>query len=95
MFLLRLRWVQIKTVEASIAKVMAGPSAGDYYSAANYYYTEKKDLKQALTWINKSIEMGNEKYWVLRTKSLIQADLGDKKGAITTANKFFGIGNSR
>ena len=31
--------------------------------------------------------MGNEKYWVLRTKSLIQADLGDKKGAIETANK--------
>jgi len=76
-----------KTVEASIAKTMAGPSSGDYYSAANYYYTEKKDLKQALTWINKSIEMGNEKYWVLRTKSLIQADLGDTKGAITTATK--------
>lgn len=76
-----------KTVEASIAKVMAGPSAGDYYGAANYYYTEKKDLNQALSWINTSIEKGNERYWVLRTKSLIQADLGDKKGAIETATK--------
>lgn len=76
-----------KAVEASIAKVMGGPSAGDYYAAANYYYTEKKDLKQALSWINTSIEKGNEKYWVLRTKSLIQADLGDKKGAIETATK--------
>jgi tetratricopeptide (TPR) repeat protein len=76
-----------KAVEASIAKVMGGPSAGDYYSAANYYFTEKKDLNKALEWINKSISMGNERYWVLRTKSLIQADLGDTKGAIETATK--------
>jgi len=76
-----------KAVEASIAKVMDGPSAGDYYAAANYYYTEKKDMKQALDWINTSIAKGNEKYWVLRTKSLIQAELGDKPGAIETANK--------
>jgi hypothetical protein len=76
-----------KAVEASIAKVMDGPSAGDYYSAANYYFTEKKDLNKALEWINKSIEKGNERYWVLRTKSLIQAELGDKKGAIETATK--------
>jgi len=76
-----------KAVEASITKVMGGPSAGDYYSAANYYYTEKKDMKQALEWVNTSIAKGNEKYWVLRTKSLIQAELGDKKGAIETAEK--------
>jgi tetratricopeptide (TPR) repeat protein len=76
-----------KAVEASIAKVMGGPSASDYYSAANYYYTEKKDLNKALERINKSISMGNERYWVLRTKSLIQADLGDTKGAIETATK--------
>lgn len=76
-----------KSVEASITKVMGGPSAGEYYSAANYYYTEKKDLNKALEWINMSIEKGNERYWVLRTKSLIQAELGDKKGAIETASK--------
>ena len=76
-----------KTVEASITKVMAGPTANDYFAAASYYYAEKKDLKKALEWVNTSIEKGNEKYWVLRTKSLIQADLGDKKGAIETATK--------
>ena len=84
--------VAIKTntdasVEASIAKVMAGPTAGDYYSAANYYFNTGKDLNKALEWINKSISMGNEKYWVLRVKSLIQAKLGDKKGAIASANR--------
>lgn len=76
-----------QAVEASIAKVMAGPSAGDYYSAANYYLNAGKDLNKALEWINKSIAMGNDKFWVLRAKSLIQAGLGDKKGAIETANK--------
>ncbi|MEO6131987.1 MAG: DUF2911 domain-containing protein [Saprospiraceae bacterium] len=74
-----------EAVEESITKTMGGPSAGDYYSAANYYLKEGKDLNKALDWINKSIAMGNEKYWVLRAKSLIQAGLGDKKGAIQTA----------
>lgn len=76
-----------EAVEANITKVMAGPTAGDYYSAANYYLNAGKDLNKALTWVNKSIEMGNEKFWVLRAKSLIQAGLGDKKGAIITANR--------
>jgi hypothetical protein len=76
-----------KAVEANIAKIMEGPQARDYYSAASYYYAEKKDMKKALEWINTSIEKGYERYWVLRTKSLIQAELGDKKGAIETATK--------
>ena len=42
-------------VNESIAKVMAGPSANDYYRAADYRYSEKEDLKQALEWINKSV----------------------------------------
>ena len=75
-----------KKVSSAITQVMAGPSAGDYYNAARYYREAKKDLKQALTWMNKSIEMGNDKFWVLRQKSLIEADLGDYKAAIATAN---------
>lgn len=74
-------------VMANIAKVMGGPSAGDYYRAADYYLSEKKDLAQALEWINTSLSMDKEqKFWVLRRKSLIQAELGDYKGAIETAN---------
>ena len=71
----------------TIAKVMAGPSANDYYRAADYKYSQKEDLKQALEWINKSVEMSGEEapFYVLRKKALIQAELGDKKGAIATA----------
>ncbi|MDR9456055.1 MAG: DUF2911 domain-containing protein [Salegentibacter sp.] len=72
---------------ASIKKVMNGPGAGDYFAAASYYHDEKKDLEKAYEWINKSVEMGNNAYWVLRRKSLIEADLGKKEEAIATAKK--------
>lgn len=74
-------------VMADIEKVMSGPSANDYYRSASYYLEAKKDMNQALNWINKSIEMdgGEGKFWVLRRKALIQAELGDYKAAIETA----------
>ena len=47
---------------------------------------EKKELGKALEWITKAIEMrGESAYWVVRLKSLIQAEMGDTKGAIETA----------
>lgn len=83
--------IEVPTDEAamaSIERVMKGPSAGDYFSAATYYHDEKKDLQKAYEWINKAVEMGNpDAYWVLRRKSLIEADLGKKKEAIETAKK--------
>ncbi|VAW22734.1 hypothetical protein MNBD_BACTEROID04-342, partial [hydrothermal vent metagenome] len=76
-----------EVVSKSIEKVMAGPSTGDYFKAATYYHTEGKDLKQALAWMQKATEGDNPPYWYLRRMSLIQADLGDKAGAIATAKK--------
>lgn len=72
-------------VLASIKKTMAGPSANDYNNAASYYLSSKKDMKQALEWSNKAVELRPEAYWMLRTKSLIQAEMGDKTGALATA----------
>lgn len=69
----------------SIEKVMAGPSANDYFGAASYYRSQGKDLNQALEWVSKAVEMNPDAFWMSRQKSLIQADLGDKKGAIATA----------
>jgi hypothetical protein len=42
-------------VLASIKKTMDGPTAGDYYSAASYYFQEKLDTKQALVWCAKAV----------------------------------------
>ncbi len=74
---------------ASIEKALAGPSMSDYFSAAQYYYQSDKDLNKALLWINNAVSMTpagkDTPFWYLRLKSLIQAKLGDKKGAIETA----------
>ena len=75
-----------KMAMASIDKVLAGPSAGDYFSAAQFYLQSNGDLPKALTYVNKALELNKQNpYWYTKLKSLIQAKLGDKKGAIETA----------
>ena len=75
-------------VSASIEKTMAGPGAGDYYSAAVYNLTEEKDLDKAQIWMDKAMSMiENPGFWQLRQQSLLYAKLGDKKKAIETAKK--------
>lgn len=72
----------------SIDRVMNGPTAADYFAAATYFHDEKKDLQKAYGWIQKAVEMGDPAaYWVLRRKSLIEADLGKKQEAIETAKR--------
>jgi hypothetical protein len=72
-------------VLASIKKTMDGPSANDYHQAANFYFQEKLDLKQALTWSTKAVELRPEAYWMSRLMAQLQAANGDYKGAIETA----------
>ncbi|WP_411895493.1 DUF2911 domain-containing protein [Winogradskyella sp. A2] len=75
-------------VSASIEETMAGPGAGDYYSAAVYNLTEGKDLNKAKEWMDKAMSMiENPRYWQLRQQSLLYAKMGDKKNAIATAKK--------
>lgn len=78
-----------KAAMASIEKVLAGPTGNDYFSAAQYFYQADGDMKKALEYVNKAVSSVKEgqdvPFWHLRLKSLIQAKLGDKAGAITTA----------
>ena len=74
-------------VMKQIDETLNGPTANSYYRAANYYFSNNKDMKKALEWINKSIEKGGEKYWIVSLKAQIQAANEDYKGAIETANK--------
>ena len=83
-----------KAVTAAIEKVMAGPSANDYYAAAVYNYEEGKDIKQAKEWIDKAMSMSKEpRFWQLRKQSLIYAKAGDKKGAIAIAKQSLAAAN--
>jgi hypothetical protein len=72
-------------VLASIKKTMDGPTANDYHQSATYYFQEKLDLKQALIWSSKAVELRPEAYWMSRLKAQLQAANGDYKGAIETA----------
>lgn len=75
-----------KATLANIEKALAGPTSADYFSAAQYIYQSNGDNAKALTYVNKALEMSAEKpFWYTRLKSLIQAKLGDKKGAVETA----------
>jgi hypothetical protein len=77
-----------KTVMANINKVMAGPSAGDYYAAAVYMSSTNKDINKAKGYMDKAMSMTKEPaFWQLRQQSLILAKSGDTKGAIKVAKK--------
>ncbi|MGO4905122.1 DUF2911 domain-containing protein [Flavobacterium sp. W20_MBD1_R3] len=71
---------------ANIDKALAGPTGGDYFSAAQFLFQSNGDAAKALVYVNKALDMAKDKpFWYNRLKSLIQAKLGDKKGAIETA----------
>ena len=75
-----------KTAISNIEKALAGPSAGDYFSAAQYLFQSNGDIAKARAYVDKALEMSIEQpFWYNRLKSLIQAKQGDKKGAIETA----------
>lgn len=73
---------QIK--ELLIDQQVANP--GLYYQAANYYFTNKKDLKVAYDWISKSVN-DDAKYWTMHLKAKIEAELGMKQEAIQSATQ--------
>lgn len=75
-------------VMGQISKTMENPKlslANTYRSAAKYYLDNNKDLNKALEWINESVKIRPDAYWIVRDKALIQAALKDYKGAIETA----------
>ena len=75
-----------KKATANIEKALSGPASADYFAAAQFLFQSNGDNAKALEYVNKSLEMAKDKpFWYNRLKSLIQAKLGDKKGAIESA----------
>jgi hypothetical protein len=64
----------------------ASPAAGDLASAAVYYYDNNKDMKQALTWIQKA-NATDPKFWNLNTEAKIQLKMKNYRGATTAAEQ--------
>lgn len=69
-----------------ITEVM-GKDTRPYFGAASYYYDNGKDLNQALTWVNKSLETNQKAYWVWLLKAKIQKGLKDYNGALESSAK--------
>lgn len=65
---------------------------GLLYQAANYYFTNNKDMNQAYDWITKSVSE-DPKYWTMHLKAKIELDLGKKKEAIDSASKSLEMAN--
>jgi hypothetical protein len=59
--------------------------AGSYYQAANYYFTNGKDMKKALDWSIKATDLNPESIFTWRLRSQIHAGLKDYDSAITSA----------
>jgi hypothetical protein len=72
----------------SIKSLSDQSKPSDFYAAGQYLFTSGADNKLALDYVNKAIALQKDApFYMLRVKSLIQAKLGDKKGAIATAQE--------
>ena len=74
-------------VEKAIQKTLAGPTAGDYYTAGNYYFTSGGDMNKAYEMVKKANELEKDKFWRIRTEALILAEMGKYGDAIDKAEK--------
>jgi len=74
-------------VMAQIDQMLAGPSAGEYYSAGVYMANNGGDLEKALMFVQKATHTENPRFWQLRQESLILAKMGKKMDAIAVAKK--------
>jgi len=65
-----------------------------YFTAAQYYYDNGKDLNKALAWVNKAIEpIPNAQPWVHTLKTRILAKMGKKEEAKIAANNAIRVAN--
>ena len=71
-------------IDEKITKA-ATPAAGDLASAAVYYFDNNKDLKQALTWMEKANAAEPTKFWNLNTEAKIRLKMKDYTGATKVA----------
>ena len=89
--------IQILTEEQmmqDINKVLSGPAASDYYTAALYREGTGVDIEQALVWIDKAIELREpDSYWDYLLKSKILVKLRRYETAKEIAQKGLEIAN--
>jgi len=73
-------------VMANIAEAMKGDKK-PYFQSAIYYYSNGKDLKTALEWMNEAEKQMTDAPWVKLWKGRVQLKMGDKAGAAKSAKE--------
>lgn len=76
-------------------KLQPGPSAQTYYEVARYYVEQGIKHSEALEYLNKALEIRGDTYYFHRVKSLAEAELGDYKAAIVSAQKSLELANEQ
>lgn len=66
-------------------KLSTSPTAQTYYEIARYYQEQNINRAEALTFVDKAIELGGDTYYFHRVRSLILADLKNYEEAIRAA----------
>src|SRR5207237_5402141 len=61
------------------------------YQAAAFYYDNNKDMNQVAKWIDQALEKNPDAYFMHYTKAQIQAKLGNKREASSSAQKAIDI----
>ncbi len=77
-------------VMANIATAMNGEKK-PYFAAAQYYFTNNKDLKQALTWVKEAEKTDTKAPWIKLWKAKIELKMGDRTGAKKSATEGLAI----
>ncbi|WP_350291262.1 DUF2911 domain-containing protein [uncultured Croceitalea sp.] len=69
------------------AQLKENPTAQTYYEAARYLQEKGSDFQRALNYLNLALELGGDTYYFHRVKSIVEAELGNYKAAISSAQK--------
>lgn len=76
-----------KQVKAAFEKMMAGPTAGEYYAMGNYLFESEQDLEKALEFVQKATAGDNPAFWQVHREALILGELGRYDEAVKAAEK--------
>ncbi len=76
-----------KQVKGAFDKMMAGPTAGEYYAMGNYLFDSGQELEKALEYVQKATKGGNPAFWQVHREALILGELGRYDEAVKAAEK--------
>jgi hypothetical protein len=76
-----------KMLAAIADRIKSDPTAQTYYEAARFLQEQGLDHANALSYVNKALELGGDTYYFHRVKSMVEAAMANYRAAIGSAKK--------